>query len=84
MSEGRTVINRALSGFANNWLGISGIPVMGKNAPYRVLLCAKNSAFLVWDPVGVVHAAVAYFTNETFQTAPTIKEKGRQKRPITK
>jgi hypothetical protein len=46
-------------------LGISGIPVKGKKAPVRTAFIMKKSTFDVCEPVGVVHAAVAYFINES-------------------
>lgn len=44
--------------------GISGMPLIGKKAPARPLGGMGNTTTLFsWAPDGVVHAAVANFTN---------------------
>jgi hypothetical protein len=44
--------------------GISGMPLIGKKAPARPLDETGNTTTLFsWAPEGVVHAAVANFTD---------------------
>lgn len=44
--------------------GISGMPLIGKNAPTRPLgETGKKTTLFSWVPDGVVHAAVANFTD---------------------
>ena len=45
-------------------IGISGIPLIGKKAPTRPLgETGKKTTLFSWVPDGVVHAAVANFTD---------------------
>ena len=48
--------------------GISGMPLIGKKAPTRPLGETGNTTTLFsWVPDGVVHAAVANFTQSNYK-----------------